>query len=127
MSSDHTIRARLAIPFFALLSLTVAALSSANARFAAVLRDRARSNYASTSDGIMGNKFQSLQRSVLMIAVITAIASTAFAIFGIMMVVHPSWLRGRGSTLGVYAALHTVLALIMIVPTIAILYYNMIC
>jgi hypothetical protein len=63
----------------------------------------------------MDNAFQSLQSEALIVAVITAIFNTAFAIFGTVVVVHPRWLReDHGTILGLYAVLQMVLALIMI-------------
>ena len=114
MSSEHMIRVRLTILFFTLLSLGVAGLSSANAHFAVILRDRARSDYINTSDGILDNKFQSVQSSVLINAVITAIPTTAFAIYGATIAVHPRWFRDHDAILVTYAILQVILAFAMI-------------
>ena len=100
---------RLTIPFFTLLSLAVAILSSANARFAAILRDRARSDYINTADGVLNN-IQLLQSHILPDAVITAIATATFAIYGVVITVHPRWLRET-----TYAFLQVVVALLMII------------
>lgn len=55
MSTQYLIQTRLTILFFTLLLLAIAGLHTANVHFSIVLRDRARSNYISTDDGILGN------------------------------------------------------------------------
>jgi hypothetical protein len=93
MSSRYVIRIRLTILFFALLSLAVAGLNLANAHFSVILRDRARSDYINTTDCILDYNFQELQSTVLTGTVLVAIATTAFPIYGAVIVVYPTWLR----------------------------------
>ncbi|KAM5342859.1 hypothetical protein ACJ41O_013825 [Fusarium nematophilum] len=105
MPSKYTIRLRLTILFFTILSLAVAGLNSANARFAIILRDRARSDINPTNS-ILSNKFQWVQRNTLIDVVITALATAAFAIYGAAITFHPSWLRENDgvSTFGLLQA-----------------------
>ena len=114
MSSEFMIRIRLTILFLTLLSLAVASLSSASARFAVILRDRARFDYINTTDGILDNNFQSLQSQILIDTVITAVATAAFTIYGAVITVHPRWLREHESILPGYAIFQMILAFIMI-------------
>jgi len=116
MSSEYMIRIRLTILFFTLLSLAVASLNSANARFAVILRDRARSDYINTSDSILDDNFQSLQSSILKDAVVlvTAVATAAFAICGAVITVHPKWLGEYSWIPQRYASVQVILAIFMI-------------
>lgn len=109
MSSEHMIRVRLTILFFSLFSLGIAGLNSANARFAVVLRDRARSDYTNTSNGILDNQFQTLQSAVLIDTVATALLSVAFAIYGALVAFFPTRLRNH-----VVLYIHLILAVVMI-------------
>ncbi|KAK8093249.1 uncharacterized protein PG998_014650 [Apiospora kogelbergensis] len=77
MSSKYMIRIRISILFLTLLSLAIAILNSAHARFAVILRDRARSDYANTTAAILDNKFLSLQSNILIDTIITALAMAA--------------------------------------------------
>ncbi|KAH6667308.1 hypothetical protein B0J14DRAFT_642677 [Halenospora varia] len=99
MSSQYVIRTRLTILFFTLLSLAVAGLNSANAHFSIILRDRARSDYINTADGIPDNNFQKLQSNALIVTVFMAIATTAVIIYGAVIAVHPRWLRDHKGTI----------------------------
>ena len=109
------IRTRISIFFLTLLSLAIAILNSAHARFAVILRDRARSDYANTTAAILDNKFLSLQSNILIDTVITALATAAFAIYGAVIVAHPRWLHDHEGILPTYAASQVVLAFAMIV------------
>lgn len=106
------IRIRLAILVFSLLSLGVAGLNSANARFAVVLRDRARSDY--NSYGILDNQFQTLQSNVLICTVVTALLSVVFAIYGALVAFFLTRARDRDAALIVYLVIHLILAFAMI-------------
>jgi hypothetical protein len=114
MSTQYVIRTRLTILFFTLLSLAVAGLNSANAHFSIILRDRARSDYINTAEGILDNNFQKLQSNALIVTVFTALATTAFIIYGAMIAVHPRWLRDYEGTLYAFTIAQIVLAFIMI-------------
>ena len=115
MSSEYMIRARLTILVCTLLSLAVAILSSAKARFAFVLRDRVRSDYINTVDDILDNRFQSLQNGILSTTAFMAVAAGAFAIYGVVIMVHSRWLREEKFTLQAYAGIETMLGFVMIV------------
>ena len=91
------IRIRISILFLTLLSLAIAILNSAHARFAVILRDRARSDYANTTAAILDNKFLSLQSNILIDTIITALAMAAFAIYGAVIVARPRWLHDHES------------------------------
>jgi hypothetical protein len=95
--------------FFALLSLAVATLNSANAYFADILRARARPDYINAN-----STFYLLQRDVLIASVIPAIINTAFAIFGAIVVVHPRWLRGDYRSILEKYGLQVLLALVIL-------------
>ena len=112
MSSESVTRT--VILLFTLLSLAVAGLNSAQANFAILLRDRARSDYANTDDVILNREFQSLQTDTLSAMVITAIATSVFAICGFVVAVLPKWLREHKSVLGVYAGMQIFFAFFMI-------------
>ncbi|KAK7928781.1 hypothetical protein PG985_005779 [Apiospora marii] len=115
MSSKYMIRIRISIFFLTLLSLAIAILNSAQARFAVILRDRARSDYANTTAAILDNKFLSLQSNILIDTIITALAMAAFAIYGAVIVARPRWLHEHESILPTYATSQVVLAFVMIV------------
>lgn len=67
------IRMRLVIIFLTITWLALASLSSATARFAVVLRDRARSDLVTSSDSILDITFQNLMDNVLEGTVIVAL------------------------------------------------------
>ncbi len=104
MSSRYIIRVRLSILFFTLLSLAVASLNSANARFAIVLRDRAR------SDNI-DSDFQLLQSNILFSMFITAILTAATTIYGTVLAAYPRLLQEENGIFRGYIRLQTILAL----------------
>jgi uncharacterized membrane protein (DUF485 family) len=79
------------------------------------LRDRARSDYINTADGILDNNFQELQSNALIVTVLTALANGAFIIYGVVIAVHPRWLRDHEETLYVFAIAQIVLAFIMVI------------
>ncbi|CAM1503396.1 Fc.00g081720.m01.CDS01 [Cosmosporella sp. VM-42] len=114
MSTQYLIRTRLTALFVTLLSLAVAGLNSANAHFSIVLRDRARSDYINTDDGILDNTFHKLQSNVLIVTVLTATATTAFTIYGAVIAVYPSWVRERDGALYIFAVAQIGLAIGMI-------------
>jgi hypothetical protein len=114
MSSQYLIRTRLTILFFTLLSLAVTGLNSANAHFSIILRDRARSDYINTANGILDNNFQKLQSNALIVTVFMAITTTAVIIYGAVIAIHPRWLRDHKGTMYAFAVAQVVLAFIMI-------------
>ena len=93
MASEHMIRLRLIILPFTLVSLAIALLSSANAYFAVILRDRVRSDFINTTDDILDNKFQSIQSSVLIYEAFAALGSSLIAILGAVIMVYTGLLR----------------------------------
>lgn len=114
MSTQYQIGTRLIVLFFTLLSLAVAILNSANARFSIILRNRARSDYIDTTDGILNNNFQKLQSNILIATVLTAFATAIFTIYGVVIAVHPRWIREYKLTLYAFTTTQIALALIMI-------------
>ncbi len=93
MPPEHAIRSRLVVLFFAILSLGLAALNAVNARFAAILRDRARLDYTNTTDIILDTNFQSLQNSICYYETVTAVGTALFAIYGAVIFLNTQWLR----------------------------------
>jgi len=115
MSSEYIVRLRLTIPFFSILSLAVAILNSANAYFALILRDRARSDHIDTTDDILDNQFQSVQSKALSDTVATALINAAFAIYGAVITFHPRWLRENDEIARTFGLLQMTLSFVMIV------------
>jgi hypothetical protein len=115
MSSERMFRARLTVLFFTLLSLAVTALNSAIARFAVVLRDRARSDNVDPVDRMSDGHFQSLQSKILNNTVPAAVAIGALTIYGVAIAVHPRWLRDHESILPRLAISYIILAFVMMV------------
>jgi hypothetical protein len=93
MSTKYTIRMRLAILFLAIIGLALAGLNAAIARFAVILRDRAKSDIITPNKSVADNTFRNLMNTVLIDVVIAALASTLFAITGAALAGHPRWLR----------------------------------
>ncbi|KAI3097964.1 hypothetical protein CBS147333_9202 [Penicillium roqueforti] len=92
-TSVATIRMRLALFFFSITWLALAGLSSATVRFAVILRDRAKSNLATSSDSILDITFQNLMDNIVVGMVIVALISALFCIIGIALAIHPRCLR----------------------------------
>ncbi|OQD78003.1 hypothetical protein PENANT_c101G08340 [Penicillium antarcticum] len=92
-TAGAVIRMRLAILFLATTWLAVASLSSATARFATVLRDRAMSDIINANDAVLDITFRTLMGNVQDCMVIVALISALFSIFGIALVIHPRWLQ----------------------------------
>ncbi|KAI1750249.1 hypothetical protein F4782DRAFT_532572 [Xylaria castorea] len=91
--------ARVIVFFLAAINLAIAGLDSAIVHFAIVLRDRARSDLVSATDAVLDTTFISTMENVLANAVVAAIASAIFAIFGALLAVSPSWLRNHSASL----------------------------
>jgi hypothetical protein len=92
-TSAASIRMRLAFLFLSIAWLALAGLSSATVRFAVILRDRAKSELATSSDSILDITFQNLMDNVVVGMVIVALISALFSIFGIVLAIHPRCLR----------------------------------
>ncbi|KAJ9137676.1 hypothetical protein NKR23_g9018 [Pleurostoma richardsiae] len=103
MPTQHLIRTRLTVLFFTLLSLAVAGLNSAIAHFLLDLRDRVRSD-----------SFQTLQNCVIA-TVLMATATTAFAIYGTVIAVHPRWVREHNVVWSKFTAAQITLGFCMII------------
>lgn len=88
---------RLAILFLTIVRLVFAGLNSANARFAIVLRDQARTHLINSVDAISNDTFRSLMQDVLVDVVVVALASVIFTIFGAVTAIYLRWLRGNNA------------------------------
>jgi hypothetical protein len=115
MASRYVIRCRLVVLLFTLLTLGAAALSSANMRFAVVLRDRARAGYVDNNEVILDKNFQTLQVNILIASVIGAIPAALFGLFGIVMAVHPKLLPDCDGSIPVFVILQLIVALALVV------------
>lgn len=103
-----------AIPVFSLLSLAVAVLESVNIRFLTILRDRPRSDYVDTANGILHYNPQKFQSNARTLAFIVAIGSTALFIYGAVITVHPRWRQGRREAWLAFVFFQTILAIFVI-------------
>ncbi|CAG8006059.1 unnamed protein product [Penicillium salamii] len=92
-TSAATIRMRLAFFFLCITWLALAGLSSATVRFAVILRDRAKSDLATSSNSMLDIAFQNLMDNIVVGMVIVALISALFCIFGIALAIHPRCLR----------------------------------
>jgi hypothetical protein len=92
-TSAATIRMRLAFLFISITWLALAGLSSAIVHFAVILRDRAKSDLATSSDSILDITFQNLMDNVVVGMAIEALISALFSIFGTVLAIHPRCLR----------------------------------
>ncbi|CAG7956846.1 unnamed protein product [Penicillium salamii] len=92
-TSAATIRMRLAFLFLSITWLALAGLNSATVRFAVILRDRAKSDLATSSNSILDITFQNLMDNVVVGMVIVALISALFSIFRIVLAIHPRCLR----------------------------------
>ncbi|KAJ9480564.1 hypothetical protein VN97_g12991, partial [Penicillium thymicola] len=84
---------RLAFFFLSITWLALAGLSSATVRFAVILRDRAKSDLATSGDSILDITFQNLMDNIIVGMVIVALISALLSIFGIALAIHPRCLR----------------------------------
>lgn len=114
MSTKYTIRMRLAIAFLAIIGLAFASLNSAMARFAVILRDRAKADIITLNKTISDNTFRNLMDNVLIGVVIAAIISTSFAITGAVLAGHPRWLREQDKTWMYFGCFQCILSLAII-------------
>jgi hypothetical protein len=89
---------RLAIAFLAIIGLAFTSLNSAIARFAVILRDRAKADIITPNRSISDKTFRNLMDNVLVDVLIAAVISTSFAITGAVLTGHPRWLREQDKT-----------------------------
>ncbi|KAJ6126440.1 hypothetical protein N7523_002052 [Penicillium sp. IBT 18751x] len=108
------IRTRLTVLFLATAWLALAGLSSAISHFANILQDRAKSDLANATDSILDITFENLMKCVLEGMVVVALLSALFAIFGIILVIHPSWLRENCESGLVYCYIQVVPSLVVV-------------
>ncbi|CAG8006182.1 unnamed protein product [Penicillium salamii] len=113
-TSAATIRMRLALFFLSITWLALAGLSSATVRFAVILRDRAKSDLATSNDFIVDITFQNLMNDVVVGMVIAALISALFSIFGIALAIHPRCLREDRKYRLYYVCTQLVVGLIVI-------------
>ncbi|KAK9846897.1 hypothetical protein MYU51_000067 [Penicillium brevicompactum] len=108
------IRMRLVIIFLTITWLALASLSSATARFAVVLRDRARSELVTSSDSILDITFQNLMDNVVEGMVIVALVSALISTFGFALVIYPKWLQENCAARLYYSCIQIVVSLIVL-------------
>jgi hypothetical protein len=108
------IRMRLVIIFLTITWLALASLSSATARFAVVLRDRARSDLVTSSDSVLDITFQNLMDNVVEGTVIVALVSSLISIFGFVLVIYPKWLQENCTARFYYNCIQIVVSLIVL-------------
>ncbi|KAJ6117918.1 hypothetical protein N7523_005669 [Penicillium sp. IBT 18751x] len=106
------IRRRLIIVTLAVIGLASAALNTAIACFAAVLRNRASSTLLTSHNEFADNTFADLMKHVLMYAVMVTVASVLIAIFGIMLGARLAWLRDHDRPWIYYACCHALLSVV---------------
>jgi hypothetical protein len=105
---------RFAFLFLSITWLVLAGLSSATVRFAVILRDRAKSDLATSSDSIVDIAFQNLMDNVVVGMVIVALISALFSIFGIVLAIHPRCLREDRKYRLYYVCIQLVVGLIVL-------------
>ncbi|KAH8745351.1 hypothetical protein F5883DRAFT_510901 [Diaporthe sp. PMI_573] len=115
MSSKYVIRYRLLVLLFTFLTLVASALSSANIRFAIVLRERARSGYVDNTQVILDMNFAALQSNLLVASVIAAVPATLFSIVGFVLVLHRRWLADNHGSITIFILLQLVVDLFFVV------------
>src|SRR4051795_1181734 len=91
--TNGMIRMRLVVSFLTIIWLGLATLSSASAHLADVLRNRAKPDLVNANDFMLDITFQKLMSNIVVSMVITALISAVLSIFGILLLVHPRWLR----------------------------------
>ncbi|KAJ5507023.1 hypothetical protein N7527_009166 [Penicillium freii] len=114
MSTKYTIRMRLAILFLAIIGLALAGLNSAIARFAVILRDRAKSDIITPNKSVPDNTFRILMNNVLKDVVLAALASTLFAITGAVLAGRPRWLREQDEPWVYFGCVQCLLGLVIL-------------
>ncbi|OQD74986.1 hypothetical protein PENANT_c164G04683 [Penicillium antarcticum] len=108
------IRMRLVVSFLTIIWLGLATLSSASAHLADVLQNRAKSDFVNADSFMLDNTFQKLMNNILVSMVITALVSAVLFIFGILLLVHPRWLREDCQARIYYGCMTFLLSLVVI-------------
>ena len=113
-TSAATIRMRLAFLFLSITWLALAGLSSAIVRFAVILRDRAKSDLATSSDSILDITFQNLMDNVVVGMVVVAFISALFSIFGIVLVIYSKGLQENSTARFYYICIQIIASAIVL-------------
>lgn len=113
-STKYMIRIRLAILFLDIIGLALAGLNSAIARFAVILRDRAKYDLITNTNAISDNTFRMLMNNVLGHVVFAALVSAMCAIFGAVFAVNPRWIREHDKHWVNYGCVQFILGLIIL-------------
>ena len=108
------IRTRLTVLFLTTAWLALAGLSSAISHFANILQDRAKSDLVNANGSILDVTFENLMKNVLEGMVVVALLSALFAIFGIILVIYPSWLQENCESGLDYGCIQVVLSLVVV-------------
>lgn len=90
-----TVQIRLVILFFVCLSLASTGLNSANARFAVILRNKARANYTNSDDWDLDNSFETLAKTILANTVVPALGTGLFSGVGIFTAINLSGFKNH--------------------------------
>ncbi|KAI9035880.1 uncharacterized protein KD926_002812 [Aspergillus affinis] len=104
------------LPFF-ILNLTLAILNSAIARYAILLRDRARWEITEPENVNLAVSFQQLMGSVHGTALLGEISSVFSTIVGLILVVYPSFPRERYNFRELYVVFVQCISLLLIIIT----------
>ncbi|KAJ5330501.1 hypothetical protein N7476_000284 [Penicillium atrosanguineum] len=113
-TASAMIRTRLTVLFLTIAWLALAGLSSAISHFANILQDRAKSDLANATDSILDITFENLMKNVLEGMVVVALLSALFAIFGIILVIYPSWLQESYEYGMYYGCIQFLLSLVVV-------------
>ncbi|KAJ5215327.1 uncharacterized protein N7498_001734 [Penicillium cinerascens] len=113
-TTSAMIRTRLTVLFLTTAWLALAGLSSAISHFANILQDRAKSDLANTNASILDITFENLMKNVLEGMVVVALLSALFDIFGIILVIYPSWLQENCESGLDYGCIQVVLSLVVV-------------
>lgn len=112
-STKYMIRIRLAILFLDIIGVALAGLNSAIARFAVILRDRAKYDLI-TTNAISDNTFRMLMNNVFEHVVLAALVSALCAIFGAVLALNPRWIREHDKVWVYYGCVQFILGLIIL-------------
>jgi hypothetical protein len=100
--------------FSSIIWLALIGLSSATVRFAVVLRDRAKSDLATSSHSILDITLQNLMENVVVGMVIVTLISALFSISRIALAIHPRCLRENRKYRRYYICTQLVVGLIVL-------------
>ncbi|KAH8755040.1 hypothetical protein F5883DRAFT_687325 [Diaporthe sp. PMI_573] len=115
MSSKYVIRYRALVLLLTFLTLVASALSSANIRFAIVLRERARSGYVDNTQVILDMNFAALQSNLLVASVMAAVPAALFSAFGVVLALHRRWLADNHCSITIFILLQLAVSLLYVV------------